>query len=160
MSGKRSTPGLLRAMNDCLYGSSSQLITCEKSKATPVSKPMDPAEGEKVAYEYKPKKGPVVQIKMTDVEVQNKILSTLRGPPPIPYTLFMKWDTDKSGKITPDEFEQAVADLGIPGCKPSISYALFDIFDKDKSGILDYQELYRKLATGKTIMQIRGQAKL
>jgi len=96
-----------------------------------------------------------IDITMKEVAVQDKIIKLLRGPPPIPYTLFLKWDVDHSGKITPDELEAAVADMGIT-CKASTVYSLFDAFDEDNSGVLDYQELYRKLTNGKTMMEVYG----
>ena len=34
-------------------------------------------------------------------------------------------------------------------------YALFDAFDNDGSGVLDYQELYRRLGKGESIMSIK-----
>lgn len=50
----------------------------------------------------------------------------------------------RQGKITKDEFERAVAEMGLPS-KPSICHRLFDFFDKTGDGELDYQELYRHL---------------
>jgi len=74
--------------------------------------------------------------------MQDNIVAKLRDG--FPYGLFMSWDTDHSGKITKDEFERAVAEMGLPS-KPSICHRLFDFFDKTGDGELDYQELYRHL---------------
>ena len=50
--------------------------------------------------------------------------------------------------------ERAVSALGVD-CRPSVVYALFDAFDNDGSGVLDYQELYRRLGKGESIMSIK-----
>jgi len=107
-----------------------------KSKATPTS-PAPPAPPPAPAATYNG-----ITLSATDLEMQDHIVAKLRDG--FPYGLFMSWDTDHSGKITKDEFERAVCEMGLPS-KPSIVYRLFDFFDKTGDGELDYQELYRHL---------------
>lgn len=70
-----------------------------------------------------------------------------------PYETFMEWDVDKSGKISKEELSRAVIDvLGVQVDKEACD-SLFDFFDTageagGGSGLLDYQELYRRLADG------------
>lgn len=71
-----------------------------------------------------------------------------------PYETFMSWDVDNSGKISKDELSRAVLEVMKLDVDKESCDALFDYFDTagdevgGGTGLLDYQELYRRLANG------------
>lgn len=107
----------------------------------------DPVEVEPAAAEEEPPPPPPPppEKEITSMGVLHKELRK-RLFDEYPYAVFQSWDTDNSGKIEKPELFKAVTEHMHMNVAQSLCDALFDFFDDDLSGILDYQELYDKLA--------------
>ena len=88
-------------------------------------------------------------------EVEARLIEWLQANMAKVVEVFLSWDRDRDGRVSKAEFNSAMKKLGVAATTEEIR-ALFAKFDPDGSGSIDYRELKKRLAAGRTPSVTRG----